>query len=214
MSPLDPRVIRARKRIRNRHRGRDGSALPPFDRVYVRLCEIETVLRDHAPFVSDDIISKRVAKVVAHHYRILAAKKYLGITDTLSALAGWCGRWTPNLSMDCVRSIAVDCDRVPVDYSDDKVADELRLTYEVRTRLGIKCIGACDMTKADRLEQSAIKKKARDRDYAEKQRRKKEQLSRADYLKKVASLKPWIDEGISERTWRRRKRNAKILAAG
>ena len=108
MSPLDPRVIRARKRIRNRHRVGDGSALPPFDRVYNRLCEIETVLRDHAPFVSDVIISKRVAKVVAHHYRILAAKKYLGIAGSLSALEGWCRRWTPNLMVECVGSIAAD----------------------------------------------------------------------------------------------------------
>jgi hypothetical protein len=48
-------------------------------------------------------------------------------------------------------------------------------------------------------------RKQKDRERKMKSRRRAMVESRAAYLARVASLKPWINEGISERTYYRRK---------
>ena len=71
-----------------------------------------------------------------------------------------------------------------------------------RERLRLWSIAPCDMTK----EQMAEQRKAKHRARMAAKRRQAGVMPRVEYLAKSASrLKPWQAEGISRRTWERRR---------
>ncbi len=100
-------------------------------------------------------------------------------------------------------------DGVPVHIDIDKLVwvdaqtlgDSLGLTTEERSMMKITTVRPCDQTP----EQMAALRKAKKRERDRKRQRQKHQ-PRAEYLAKhsTARRKPWVQYGISRRTWYRR----------
>jgi hypothetical protein len=99
--------------------------------------------------------------------------------------------------------IIEEADSRPKIQDRDQLAKYLGLTYAMRKKLDIRVIGACDVGARAR---KAIQKQERRKREALR-RRAKGAKTRADFLANSFSrLQPWKSEGISERTWRRRRK--------
>ena len=88
-------------------------------------------------------------------------------------------------------------------YTAAKLAKIMNSKEAERTMLGIRTIGAVDVSP----EQRKANRKKRDRDRKARQRRDAKKPTRAEYLAANAKSreKPWLAEGISRRTWYRRQ---------
>jgi hypothetical protein len=88
-------------------------------------------------------------------------------------------------------------------YTAAKLAKIMNSKEAERTMLGIRTIGAVDVSP----EQRKANRKKRDRDRRARQRRDAKKPTRAEYLAANAKSreKPWLAEGISRRTWYRRQ---------
>jgi hypothetical protein len=84
----------------------------------------------------------------------------------------------------------------------DALGQELRLPADLRDQLRIRTIGACDQTKTERAAIAKAKKRERDRE-----RRRQGRQRRAEYIASHATsrTRPWEQQGISRRTWYRRR---------
>jgi hypothetical protein len=87
----------------------------------------------------------------------------------------------------------------------DDIARRLGIDFKTRTLLDLRTIGATDVSKAER-EEIAAQKEAADKRWEREKAGAKPQ-SQSDRRNK-----PWEAMGISESTWRRRKRAAKKAA--
>jgi hypothetical protein len=87
----------------------------------------------------------------------------------------------------------------------DDIARRLGVDYQMRTLLDLRTIGACDMSKAARAK-IAAQKEAADK------RRKRAKAGAKPQAQSERRRKPWELQGISESTYRRRKRAAKNAA--
>jgi hypothetical protein len=99
---------------------------------------------------------------------------------------------------------------VTPNYQKLRTAEELgrilHLTNAERERLKLWRIRPFDMT----AEQLAKQAKERQRARRERARRKRGIKTKEAYLAELASIpKPWIAEGISQRTWQRRKKKCR-----
>jgi hypothetical protein len=84
----------------------------------------------------------------------------------------------------------------------DSLAERIGLTFEERQRLKIRTIGAVDLNKAERT----ARRRAADREAKMRNRRATGAIPRAAYLaQSAARQQPWKGEGISRRTWQRRR---------
>ena len=111
----------------------------------------------------------------------------------------WLGAHAPWLSMAERNGLLA---RPALKWSADKLAMRIGLTFQERQRLDIRTIGAIDMNK----EQRAARRSALDRKAHMAARRANGAISKAQYLAQSASRKkPWEAEGISRRTWYRRR---------
>jgi hypothetical protein len=89
--------------------------------------------------------------------------------------------------------------------SADECAREVRLSYDERTLLGIKTIGACDADKEQRKLRAKERKRKRDKLRARAKRAERGANSREEYLRNsLSTTKPWIAERIWRATWYRR----------
>ena len=87
----------------------------------------------------------------------------------------------------------------------DRIAKMLRVTDAERTALKLTTIGACDVSKAERLR----RRRERHRAAQQATRRARGVVPRDQYLADSFSrTKPWEALGISRRTWERRGRPA------
>jgi hypothetical protein len=87
------------------------------------------------------------------------------------------------------------------------LGESLRLTNAEREGLGLWSITPCDISAEDLAEQRKAKDRARKRRTRQAQGAK----LRSQYEGQSASrLKPWLAEGISRRTWYRRKQMAQV----
>jgi hypothetical protein len=99
---------------------------------------------------------------------------------------------------------------VTPNYQKLRTAEELgrllHLTNAERERLKLWRIKPFDMTE----EQLASQAKEKERARRERARRKRGIRTKAAYLAELASRpKPWVVEGISQRTWQRRKKKCR-----
>jgi hypothetical protein len=114
-------------------------------------------------------------------------------------IMSWIRQWTPWHSQEeTERLIDQVLDRT-VTWKADALAERLRLDYDTRMRLKIRTIGAIDKKKRAR---TLLRKKRA----AERQRIRRAKVGTKPHATSEARLKPWIDLGISESTYRRRKR--------
>lgn len=120
-------------------------------------------------------------------------------------IAKWIEIWTPWLTAKEQRELVPPILAYPQRWKADALAWRLRLTMEQRTMLGITTIGAFDMNRSARIK----RRRKLDRERKSRARRSKGAKPRKDYeAQSIESQMPWIDEGISRRTWyRRRKTN-------
>jgi hypothetical protein len=89
----------------------------------------------------------------------------------------------------------------------DVLGSKLRLTDAERAYLRITTIGTCDVKKAERARRSKRRKRERDRIKAAKKRIGKGSCPRPVYLaRSLSRTAPWMSEGISRRTWERRRK--------
>jgi hypothetical protein len=83
------------------------------------------------------------------------------------------------------------------------LGQRFNLTNGQRERLAIRTIRPCDLTD----EQLKDRRKARRNERMKRKRLREGRKNRADYLtSSLSRTKPWLKEGISRRTWERRRR--------
>jgi len=114
----------------------------------------------------------------------------------------WLEIWAPWLTVIERKQIVGDALQNPQRWKADALAWRLRLTAADRHALGITTIGAIDENKSARTKRRKQQAKARMRAH----RKAKGAKSRASYEDKSAEqTMPWIADGISRRTWYRRR---------
>jgi hypothetical protein len=123
--------------------------------------------------------------------------------DLHFALENWCRRVGATLPTEQINQIVEE--NKPRKLSADRLAKKLKVTDAERTALKLTTIGACDVTKAERLR----RRKDRHRQAQQARRRARGVIPRDQYLAHSASrTKPWEALGISRRTWERRGKPA------
>jgi hypothetical protein len=174
-------------------RGDDRVHLAP-----IRIAELCRIFRDrYGQHLPEDDAGREDARIMANHLAMLNG-------DQRRNIASWMARWTPWMpELELARLI----DQVLAKtrrWRADTLGKRLNLTEAERQRLRVTTIGACDMTKAERK----AARKARKREAMRNRRKATGAKLRAEYLAESAErAKPWTAEGISRRTWyRRRKR--------
>ena len=113
--------------------------------------------------------------------------------------------WAPWMSEDETEELLIDINLMPP-WQRKPVArtlgERLQVTYGERARLGLRTIGPCDMTEAGMALIRKQKKRQRDK----LRRLGRGAKTRAEYLAaSLSQTKPWEQEGISRRTWERRR---------
>lgn len=113
-------------------------------------------------------------------------------------IMSWVRQWAPWHSQEeTERLIDQVLDRT-VTWKADALADRLRVDYDTRMRLKIRTIGATDKKKRAR---TLLRKKRA----AERHRIRRLAAGATPQSQSVERQKPWDKEGISRRSWYRRK---------
>lgn len=114
----------------------------------------------------------------------------------------WLEIWAPWLTVKERKAIVSEALMNPMRWKADALAWRLRLTAADRAALGITTIGAIDENKAARKK----RRKAQARKRMTAHRKASGSISRKTYEdQSVEQAMPWIAEGISRRTWYRRR---------
>jgi hypothetical protein len=192
---------RADKFERNRHR----SKLSPWERERrQRLGELRRLFHDRyngASLPDDDAGRGDLEEL----FRVMALaplphdKKLAAMVNTASVIAPWLD------GQDAKSTAAEFCATEPLYLKStaDNLGKRLRLTFEEREKLDIRTIGAHDVDKVTRAEIRKIKDRLRKNAM---RRAKGRAMTRAEYLAQChTASKPWESEGISRRTWERRR---------
>jgi hypothetical protein len=154
--------------------------------------EIEQVARDVDAGDTDDL--PIYLETWAAHNRD-SKKPVEAVMMTAERLGGYVSTANAAAIISAVRGI-------PEPLTADQAAKMLGVTYEQRQRLGLTTIGAIDVNKEQRKE----RRKRRDREAKERKRRERGAKPRAEYeAKSLCKAKPWLAEGISRKTWYKRR---------
>ena len=190
-------VIWREKPARNRARRHEWK----FSFELLRLREIETVVRSrHGSAVPDP-------EDTDDRETCLAYIKAAAFALSGQCIVSWAAKWAPWAREDEVNScIALAAARRRA-MKADGVAGLLMVTMAERTALCLRTIGACDLSKDDRVALSRERKRERDRNRKAAARKADGKKDRASYeAQSLSSLKPWESEGLSRPTWYRRQR--------
>ena len=185
---------------------------PIYSRTSHRLREIERIVKHRYGVVQDtddaDIILDQVACCILH----LVWKKTRRLAkpaDLIDRLKLWCERWAPDLSIMLCRNVAQEALRRPRLDNADQCAERLRLSYAERTRLHITTIGSYDVSKRERTQRYKARKRAKDRERAARKRAERGAVPRSEFERNsLSAIQPLKAQGISRRTWERRRRVA------
>lgn len=127
--------------------------------------------------------------------------------EVLDRLTIWAERWAHFTPVEHLHEIAARVMRQPAIEKADALAVLLHLTYAERQYLKITTIGACDVSSAKRQLLRKQRKRDRDRIRAAEKRLLAGARPRAEYLAtSLTAARPWVNEGISRKTWERRRR--------
>jgi hypothetical protein len=162
----------------------------------IRLGNLKTLLRDrYGPVLPDDDAGRSDLE------ELLYLTAHQNMANVIEVWAPWFTAIEAERLMAHVKSLPFDMRR----SSPKALGQRLRVTNEERERLGVWQIGPCDMSKDDLAEQRKAKARLR----MKARRRSQGKVSRAAYLAQFRDRqKPWIAQGISRRTWFRRKAKA------
>lgn len=169
--------------------------------VALRIAELSRLfVSRYGETLPDDDAGREDFAIITHHFAGLPAQPML-------ALAAFRAQRAPWLTDDEFEAVQIDLLR-PQRWKADELAALLGVTAAERDRLGLTTIGCIDQTRRQRI----LARKMRKRLAEARRRQAKGGRSRPEYLAKVRAPKPWLEAGVSERTWYRRKR-AETLAA-
>src|ERR1700731_870756 len=127
--------------------------------------------------------------------------------DAAGALMMAAKRMGGAIAEEQAEQIINEADTVPKCRKADALGRYLRLTDKMRTALGITTIGSFDLSKRQR----ALRKRERSRARKEMKRRAAGKKPRAEYLAAaISNTQPWRAEGISRRTWYRKRGVAQV----
>jgi hypothetical protein len=93
----------------------------------------------------------------------------------------------------------------------DEIAKLLRVTFAKRRKLKLWTFGACDLSPQERKARAKARKKRMDRKRAAGRRR---QDGAKPQTESLSQTQPWKVDGISRRTWERRRAKAKADNGG
>lgn len=166
----------------------------PFSLELLRLREIELVIKARhgsaLPQTDDADIYIRAA----------------ALSLTAQDMHDWCRKWAPWASAQLVTSIIAEVlgrRRMP---SADGIAGMLVVSMEERTRLKLRTIGACDVTKEERRQIAKDTKREQDRLRQRRKRKIQGRKDRQSYeAESVERLKPWKAVNTSRATWYRKR---------
>lgn len=99
----------------------------------------------------------------------------------------------------------------PLFFSADHVARHMAVRMVEREALGLRTIGACDVTPEERKQIATNRKRQKDR---QRQRtNRKSSKTREEYtLHSIEASKPWIEAGVSRATWYRKRHVRQVVA--
>jgi hypothetical protein len=188
-------VTAGRPRVHGRRVARKTAA--PFSLPRARVAEITKLVKDRhggLPDTDDNVV---YVEHVAWH-----------LVDHCQDLAWSIEQWGyrvggAKLTHAKIERIVRKVQSRPFRFRADALGKRLGVTDEERTRLGLKTIGACDVCKRQRT----ARRKAKHRERQRLRRRTQGVRPREQYLAAALSrTKPWEKEGISRRTWERRRK--------
>jgi len=174
------------REIEQRYRKQNRKPVP-FARL--RKCELERLFADRwGDKLPDDDAGRDDLRLMVDHLAQLGEDHIRRSADA----------WAPWLSGDETDALIAKAGSGK-HWKADALARELRLDDATRTRLKIRTIGAIDRTRAQRAKRS---KKQKAMAIAERRAR----AGAVPRAMSEARLKPWLALGISESTYRRKKR--------
>jgi hypothetical protein len=189
-----------------RHRPRDhrrGRNRPAFSLARLRLREIERIFRLRR---FGELDAKcHLLPIAQTLHRVLSEKSSPTIKELSDRLEIWCELNAPIFTTDQIADIARAAMQEPRMDKADALAARLGLTYRDRMALRITTIGSYDLSKAGRARRRKERKRKRDRERAARKRVARGATPRSQALSRT---QPWKSEGISRRTWERRRRKA------
>lgn len=199
----DPKAVaRARALIRRLYNWHSNQRRTPLrqTRKNVRFRELETVFAYcwGALELPDDDAGRIDLHIAACHLW------HLGKDYPVPAIEAWASLWAPWCGRDELSALIRRVEVNPRKWKADELAHALGvfLTFAVREALKLTTIGSVDVDKVGRKQRRAERSKARSTD----RRRKGGAVARAEYEANSESrTKPWEAEGISKRTYYRRK---------
>lgn len=138
----------------------------------------------------------------------LAYVEAAAFTASGQVMTDWCARWAPWISTEELDAIVDRCRGRRKMLRPDDIAKLISLTFQERSILGLKTIGACDLSEADRKRAAKETKRENDRERQKKKREKAGRQDRQSWLEEhsVTRLKPWEIAGVSRSTWYRMTR--------
>ena len=177
----------------------------PYELGKHRLREIEKVIRSrHGVFVPDPCDTEDRGFCLA--YVRCAAK-----AGTKQNMKDWCARWAPWVTVLELEEISSQAGKVSGMLPADVVAKMLHVTYSERSRLSLKTIGACDVSRHHRDKLAKERKRERDRKRQEAKRRAEGRVDRkSQQAQTKTAIKPWKEMGVSRATYYRRLRETKV----
>jgi hypothetical protein len=142
----------------------------------------------------DDDAGRDDIMVMAHHLARCPGEIGRRIRQWIELHAPW---MTSDMAAQIIRFVLSK----PIKWRADTLAQRLGLTELERRQLGIRTIGAIDMTREERKKARRLRQRQRDL----VRRRAQGARPRAEYeANSVSRSKPWLALGISRRTWYRR----------
>lgn len=167
----------------------------PMQLVSLRLNDLAKLFRGRYGIeLPDDDAGRDDLKVAAHHLACLPHPR--------QAILHWIEIWAPWMPVADASKLAAEVIASPKRWKADALAWELGLNAADRSALGITTIGAIDENKAARKKRRKVQARKRMVAY----RKAKGARSRKAYEdQSVEQAAPWTEQGISRRTWYRRR---------
>ncbi len=172
-----------------------------YSRELQRIREIEKLIRHrHGSMIPDPVGTDDVDTCLAY-------LRAVALTPRTQDLVSWSQKWAPWVDQITLQTIAAAGTGRRWMIKADAVARLLSVTMADRTKLGLRTIGACDMSIEDRKKQAKASKRERDRNRQEQKRRAEGREDRASYeATSLTRLKPWEAAGMSRAAWYRTQR--------
>ena len=181
-------------------RKRDPRTQWKFSLEIMRLREIELVIRHrHERGIPDPEGTDDTEMCMAYIHAVASTPRSQSVVD-------WCNMWAPWISDSEIRGIEWMHRRRKYMLGAESVARMLHVTKKERDTLGLKTIGACDVSEEERKAISKRIKQERDRIRKQQNRQANGKIPRGSYEAACAeSLKPWLAAGVSRATWYRQR---------